>query len=117
MSSRLMPASTAARTVATHSSSVVTPQSMPIPPPPSVSALTGGSEPKGCSFMMSLLPMRSSASRRVRGLSGARGAAEPAADHHVEGRREDQAEAGDAEHPEEHRGAERLPHLGAGAGR
>src|SRR5438552_18436702 len=115
MSSRLMPASTAARTVATHSSSVVTPQSMPIPPPPSVSALTGGSEPKGCSFMMSFLPMRSSARRRLgrgRRLSGARGAAEPTADHDVEGRREDEAEAGDAEHPEEYSGAERLPHLG-----
>src|SRR5579859_754918 len=41
--------------------------------------------------------------RRGRGRGGARAAAEPAADHHVEGRREDQAEGGDAEHAEEHR--------------
>src|ERR1700732_610841 len=52
---RLIPAATAARTVPTHSSSVVAPQSIPMPPPPSVSTLTGGREPKGCVFMVSVL--------------------------------------------------------------
>ena len=41
---------------------------------------------------------------------------EPARDH-VEHRREDQPEDGDPDHAGEHRGAERLPQLGAGADR
>src|SRR6266851_3014616 len=43
-----MPAATAACTVATHSSDVVSPHSMPSPPPPSVRAETGGSRPNSC---------------------------------------------------------------------
>ena len=41
-----MPAAIAACTVATHSSNVVSPHTMPMPPPPSVSAETGQSLPK-----------------------------------------------------------------------
>src|SRR4051812_7005659 len=44
-----------------------------------------------------------------RGLS-----APPALDERIEGRREDQTETGDAEHSEEHGGAEGLPHLRPG---
>src|SRR5689334_1554595 len=46
-----MPAATASCTVATHSSVVVFPHSMPRPPPPSVRIETGGSGPKECCFM------------------------------------------------------------------
>src|SRR5579872_6241229 len=43
-----MPAATAACTVATHSSNVVVPHSMPRPPPPRVSVETGNRWPNGC---------------------------------------------------------------------
>src|SRR2546421_575959 len=43
-----MPAATAACTVATHSSQVVAPQSMPRPPPPRVNLDTGARVPKSC---------------------------------------------------------------------
>src|SRR5580704_14907364 len=46
-----MPAATAACTVATHSSTVVLPHSMPRPPPARVSVETGGSGPKACCCM------------------------------------------------------------------
>src|SRR5229473_1106339 len=47
-----MPAATAACTVATHSSKLVSPHSMPSPPPPRVRAETGGSRPKSCCCMI-----------------------------------------------------------------
>src|SRR5690348_8485187 len=47
-----MPASTAACTVATHSSKLVVPHSMPSPPPPRVSVETGGSLPNVCCCML-----------------------------------------------------------------
>src|SRR5262249_35268341 len=43
-----MPAAAASCTVATHSSKVVSPHSMPRPPPPSVRVETGRNEPKRC---------------------------------------------------------------------
>ena len=45
------PGATAACTVATHSSNVVSPHTMPRPPPPRVSVETGGSDPKECCSM------------------------------------------------------------------
>lgn len=42
---RVIPPSTADRTVAIASSRVVAPQTCPIPPPPSVRGLTGQSDP------------------------------------------------------------------------
>ena len=44
-------------------------------------------------------------------------AAAELADEGVEGGREEQTKAGDADHPEQHGRAERLPHFGAGSGR
>src|ERR1700722_18281186 len=49
--SRVIPAATAACTVATHSSNVVGPQSIPRPPPPRVRLETGGSWPNWCCCM------------------------------------------------------------------
>src|SRR5258708_183349 len=50
-----MPAATASRTVATHSSNVVGPHSMPSPPPPRVKCETGQSRPRlRCSIAISL---------------------------------------------------------------
>src|SRR5258708_2524812 len=46
-----MPAATASCTVAMHSSTVVSPHSMPRPPPPRVRVETGGSGPKECCCM------------------------------------------------------------------
>src|SRR6266581_8479483 len=49
-----MPAATAACTVATHSSKVVSPHTIPSPPPPKVNAETRGSLPKLCCCIMAL---------------------------------------------------------------
>src|ERR1700674_3316227 len=62
-------------------------------------------------------PLFSRAMQRLRDGGWTGGAARHPATDHVEDRREDQAEGGDADHAEKHRGAERLAHLGAGADR
>src|SRR6516164_1514277 len=51
-----MRAATASRTVATHSSNVVSPHTIPRPPPPKVKAETGHSLPKLCCCISPLLP-------------------------------------------------------------
>src|SRR6185437_6869937 len=63
-SSRVIPASTAAWTVATHSSNVVAPHSIPRPPPPSVSDETGD-KPPNARVCMSTLPASASSVRPV----------------------------------------------------
>src|SRR5262245_2097067 len=50
-----MPAATASCTVATHSSNVVRPHSMPSPPPPRVRVDTGGSVPNECCCIQDLI--------------------------------------------------------------
>src|SRR3954453_19112118 len=50
-----MPAATASCTVATHSSKVVLPHSMPSPPPPNVRVETLGSAPNECCCMGNLI--------------------------------------------------------------